>query len=147
MSRTSSLRKQHDSLVILADEITRVTETLAASGDVQPLQRLLRQFDTLLTTHLTSEDRLLYPQMLASSDPRAAAIANRFCEEMGGLMEAHAEFAGRWKSTEALLADPDGFRREWGDLLGALAFRIQREDAELYPLADGLADTPERKAG
>ena len=147
MSRTSALRRQHDSLVALAGQITTAAEALADSSQSEPLQRLLRELDTILTTHLASEDRLLYPELLASGDRKTATVASRFCEEMGGLTNSYADFAARWNSPEALLADPAGFKRAWTTLEGALSFRIQREDAELYPLADALAREPERNAG
>lgn len=148
MSRTSSLRKQHDSLLILSDDITSAAAELLSDGrNAQPLQRLLRQFDTVLTTHLMSEDRLLYPELAASGDRRTAATARRFCEEMGGLASVYAKFAARWRSAEELLADPAGFARDWSTLRGALTFRIQRENAEIYPLADAPWEPPARKAG
>ena len=147
MSRTSALRKQHDAIGVLAGDITLAADSLAETGRAEPLQRLLHQLDTLLTTHLASEDRLLYPEMLASDDRRTAEIASRFCEEMGGLTSTHAAFAARWLTAAALLADPAGFKRDWTTLAGALAFRIQRENAELYPLADAASEGPERLAG
>lgn len=145
MSRTTALRKQHDAIAILAEDITRAADAMVNGAAAEPLQRLLRQLDTVLTTHLASEDRLLYPELRACGDRRAAATASRFCEEMGGLTDSYGEFAARWRSSEALLADPATFKREWASLSGALAFRIQRENAELYPLADALGD--EREAG
>lgn len=147
MSRTSSLRKQHDALLALAAEISEASTGLASLLDAERLYRLLRQLDAILTEHLASEDRFLYPDMLASSDRRTAALASRFCEEMGGLTKDYAGFAARWNSAGALLDDPDSFQRDWTGLQGALAFRIQRENAELYPLADAAEGAPGRKAG
>ena len=140
VSRTSSLRKQHDALVALAGEIGDACAALGHGDDAAHLHGLLGQFDTILTAHLASEDRLLYPEMLAAADRKTAALASRFCEEMGGLVADYARFAAHWNSAEALRANPDGFRREWTELNGALNFRIQRENAELYPLADALGD-------
>lgn len=147
MSRTTTLRRQHDSIAALAEDITAAADSFAEGGPVEPLQQLLRQLNAILTTHLASEDRLLYPEMLACNDRRTAATASRFCEEMGGLTSAHADFSARWHSAGELLADPAAFKRDWTALSGALAFRIQRENAELYPLADALSDVPEGKAG
>ena len=147
MSRTTDLRKQHDAIALLAGDISRAAAALAETGAAEALYGLLHQFDTILTAHLASEDRLLYPELLASDDRRTAAIASRFCEEMGGLNSTYAEFAARWPSAAALMADPAGFQRDWTVLEGALGFRIQRENAELYPLADALKDTSEHQAG
>lgn len=147
MSRTTALRKQHDAIAVLARDITQAAESVTDTDSAERLQRLLRQLNTILTTHLASEDRMLYPELLASGDHRTAATASRFCEEMGGLTNSYGEFAARWPSAESLLADPAGFKRDWTVLEGALGFRIQRENAELYPLADALSDASRRNAG
>ena len=147
MSRIAALRQEHDALAALAEDITRAANVLSGSEEAERLERLLVQFDTILTTHLADEDRQLYPQLLASGDRRTAATASRFCEEMGGLAHSYTEFAARWRSAETLLADPAGFKRAWTALEGALAFRIQRENAELYPLADALAHEADSNAG
>jgi hypothetical protein len=131
----------------LARDISDAGTGLAGLLDAERLYRLLRQFDAILTEHLASEDRSLYPDMLASSDRRTAALASRFCEEMGGLTKDYAVFAARWSSAQALLDAPDAFQRDWTDLQGSLAFRIQRENAELYPLADAADGAPDRKTG
>lgn len=140
MSRTSALRKQHDAIAVFASDISAAADGVIDAESADRIARLLRQLDTVLTTHLASEDRLLYPEMLASGDHRTAATASRFCEEMGGLTTSYAQFAARWPSAAALQADAAGFKRDWTVLEGALSFRIQRENAELYPLADALSD-------
>lgn len=147
MSRTSSLRKQHESIAVLAGDINTAVRTLDGRMEAERLHRLLRQLDTILTTHLASEDRLLYPEMLASPDRQAAAAASRFCEEMGGLQASYSAFSARWTSADELLADPASFTREWNAVLRALGTRIERENAELYPLADALDDGRDRMAG
>ena len=147
MSRTTALRKQHDAIAVLAADITSAAKGQIDSEAAERLQRLMRQLDTILTTHLASEDRLLYPELLASGDHRTAATASRFCEEMGGLTNSYREFTARWRSVDALLTDPAGFKRDWATLEGALGFRMQRENAELYPLADALSEASERKVG
>jgi hypothetical protein len=146
LSRTSTLRRQHGALLALAGEIGDAGGRLTTTLDAERLHRLLEQFDAILTTHLALEDGVLYPEMLAAGD-RAAALASRFCKEMGGLMGDYAAFAARWSSLENLLADPDGFMREWTVLEGALGFRIQRENAELYPLADAIGEARGQQSG
>jgi hypothetical protein len=143
--RTTALRRQHDMLVRLAGEITAAAEALKSTGDANPLHRLLGEFGSVLTAHLATEDQRLYPEMLASGHRRAAATASRFRDEMGGLKDSYAEFAARWSSPEALRSDPPGFLRDWIILEGALSFRIQRENAELYPLADAAGPASNRK--
>lgn len=142
MSRTAKLRKQHDELAVLAGAIGEASAGLDDPAAGERLHGLLRQFDAVLTEHLATEDRILYPEMLAASDRRTAALASRFCEEMGRLTTDYAAFAARWNAPAALLADPGTFRRDWAVLRDALAFRMQRENAELYPLADAQGDPP-----
>jgi len=112
LSRTSTLRKQHDALLALAAEIGEADDRLSGGFEAKRLHRLLRRCKGVLTTHLALEDKVLYPEMLAAGDGRAAGLASRFNEEMRGLTGDYAVFAARWAEPEALLADADGFRRD-----------------------------------
>lgn len=138
MSRTVTLRKQHESLVMLAGEISELSGAEPAQIDVAALQRTMMRFDSLLKTHLSSEDTFLYPQMMASADPKTSTTATEFSREMGGLVEEYLAFANVWSNGEAVLRDLDRFRKDWNAILGALSRRISRETEELYPLADAM---------
>ena len=57
---------------------------------------------------------------------------------MGGIAGAYLEFAGRWNLETKVAANPDGFRDDANSTFKALHQRIQRENQELYPLAERI---------
>ena len=91
-----------------------------------------------LKAHLSKEDSELYPDLLASGDAKLTDMAAAFQSEMGGLSQAFEDYMTTWRSIEALEDDPDGFVRASEAIIDALSDRINRENRELYMLADRL---------
>ncbi len=89
-----------------------------------------------LTVHLQMEDRGLYPEFLASSDPRVRDTATRFQDSMGKLKASTDAFFRCWLKPGAIAASPEEFRTGARALLLALEQRIAAEDATLYRLHD-----------
>ena len=94
---------------------------------------LRHELSATLIGHLKTEDWVLYPQLLASSDPQIASTARAFCDELGGLGAAYVEHCKIWNA-EAIAADWAGYGVASLHLLDALTARISRENHELYPL-------------
>ncbi|AMU92366.1 hypothetical protein ATM17_25450 [Sphingopyxis macrogoltabida] len=136
------LRDEHAALVTLARILTgmirapqppRMTELAAARG-------LLR--DTLLR-HLKCEDWILYPRLKASGDPELVRITREFELEMGDLADDFTAYDNEWTPQRVAAGWPD-FCRETAIMLDILAMRIEREERDLYPLAENLG--PSRAA-
>jgi hypothetical protein len=130
------LRTEHAALVTLSRILTdmtlapdppRPTELASARG-------LLR--DTLVR-HLKCEDWVLYPRLKASGDPDLVRITREFELEMGDLAAEFVAYDDKWTAERVEGAWPD-FCRETGIMLEILAMRVEREEHELYPLADVL---------
>lgn len=138
MSRTANLRRQHDAAVVLVGEITQLAEQLDQPGVPYRVGLLLAKLTGLLRIHFAQEDKLLYPYMMLSTHAEASDMALEFQAEMGGLGSAYDAFAQRWASGEAIGARPALFRTEAKAVFAALARRIERENAQLYPLADSI---------
>ena len=83
------------------------------------------------------QDWVLYPRLLASPDPKVAATARAFNEEMGGLASAFSGYCDKW-SAAAIGADWAGYCADSRDIIDALTNRILRENRELLPLIDRL---------
>jgi len=92
-----------------------------------------------LVAHLTSEDLLVYPRLIKSEDARVAETATRFAQELGGLLGAFKDWSAQW-TYERAAAEWPVFRRETNQLLRTLTTRIERENRELYPFADGISE-------
>lgn len=146
MAYTANLRRQHEAILSLAAELVATLDSLDTQSGAASASMRLARLTGVLQIHLAAEDRALYPRMKASADRAAADTASRFMNEMGGLGEVYSDFESRWRSSSAILADPDQFRSEAGAVLTALGNRIERENAELYPLADAIIADPRRAA-
>ena len=146
MSRTLNLRRQHEAAVAIVERILSRAEGLERDGVPYEVSLLLAKLTGTLRIHFAQEDKTLYPHMIASTHPDAAATASAFQREMGGLAGQFEAFAARWQTATALAADPNGFRSEAAAIFAALGNRIQREDNQLYPLADAIEDWQVRRS-
>lgn len=90
----------------------------------------------IFSVHTASEDDILYPEMKAS--PAASAVAEQFQSEMDGLISEIEMYFLKWGSPAAVSGNPGDFVNESKSLCSSLSQRIEREDAELYPLAESL---------
>ena len=142
MSRTANLRRQHDVVVDMVGKIVARAGALEQDGVPYEMSLLLAKLTGTLRIHFAQEDRTLYPNMIASQHPDAAATAAAFQAEMGGLGAAFEAFATRWQTAGSLAADPGGFRTEASAIFSALGARIARENNCLYPLADAIEAWP-----
>ena len=138
MTRTDTLRRQHDQILEKAITVQDLARALDEPGRVNELMAELRWLDAVLTDHLATEDRELYPEMIASGNAQASATADRFRAEMGGLSADYRSFSEEWFDEARIASDPLGFRAGFTKIVFALSKRIHRENNELYPLADTM---------
>jgi len=123
------------------DLLTAVTELrdLVQSGVQECASAIVKQLMTMSATiklHLAAEDRVLYPALACAEDPQIAHIGKRFQEEMGDLAQVYAAFVSRWNLAAKVSKDPEGFRSDANNVFNALHLRVQRENRELYSLAE-----------
>lgn len=135
MPSTANLRRQHDAAMSLVSTIIDLMDRCQTREDAYRISLSLAKLLGMLRIHLAQEDQGLYPAMIRSGDAEAAATAQAFATEMGGLAEQLERFAGRWTCSAAIFTSLAEFRREAMAVFAALATRIHRENEELYPLA------------
>lgn len=133
------LRAEHAALIALA---RIVTELLQAPGparltELASARALLRE---TLVRHLKCEDWILYPRLRATGDADLMHITREFELEMGDLASEYVAYDDKW-TAERVAAKWAEFSRETIEIFGALATRVEREERELYPLADKLYAT------
>lgn len=133
MGFTDKFRVQHDEILAIAGEITEKLK--AREPDAAVLRKMLSNLAGKVNFHLAMEDKALYPRLMEHKDGKAKVLAGKFMKEMGGLAQVFTEYNAKWQVT-AIKADPAAFSEETRKVFGALAHRISRENAELYPLAD-----------
>lgn len=96
------------------------------------------QLGSLIMKHLAFEDRHLYAKLLRDERPHVRETGRKFQSELASLFTTYAEHTQFW--TPARIArDWDGFRTVSRRLNLAFSARIEREEAELYPLAADAA--------
>ena len=128
----TQLRTEHASLIKLAAEIGNLIVADKPQPAISALRwRLCRE----LLAHLTTEDKMLYPALIASSNPQAVLTADQFSNEMGGLAAAFKLYIEDW-TWDRIANDWPGFCAATQKILTALGNRIRRENEILYPLAD-----------
>jgi hypothetical protein len=134
MPDLNQLRHEHAELTVIARQLSKML-SLDAPPPAQELHEVRMKLTSALIRHLKTEDWVLYPRLLRSSDKRVALTARTFSAEMGGLSKDYGDYASRW-GANAIEADWDGYRRETSEILGALKVRMVREERDLYPLLD-----------
>ncbi|MBW0144303.1 hemerythrin domain-containing protein [Sphingomicrobium clamense] len=144
MSRTSALRAQHDRIEQLAGKLDREVMARREGDDCDAIALLLAKLLGVLRIHLATEDQSLYPYMIDSGDQHASGLVQHFQDEMGGLAGTVSQFAERWTCARTMESGFADFRHELVAILSALSKRIARENDQLYPLADELAERQQR---
>ena len=142
MARTDRFRQQHNELLALATELQSLLNESALSQDCSAARTCLGKLMGKLTMHLSTEDKVLYPELEVHKDPTVAALARRFASEMKSTTAAVVAYNGRWATPTAIKENARTFVKETKDVIGILADRIKRENQELYAAADrseGLA--------
>jgi len=132
MAYTDNFRTQHDDILRVAGEIT---DKLKKEPDAAVLRKLLSTLAGKVNFHLAMEDKALYPRLMETKDAGTKTLATRFMTEMGSLGGVFTAYNSKWQIS-AIRSDPAGFSKETQAVFSALAKRIARENAELYPLAD-----------
>jgi hemerythrin-like domain-containing protein len=136
------LRAEHAALATLS----RFLLALVAGPDLPRATELASvrgMFRETLVRHLKCEDWALYPRLKASGDPQLAELAREFILEMGHIADEFIAYDARWPG-ERVAVDWTGFCAETEAVLDAIAMRIEREERELYPVAE-LYDEPARR--
>lgn len=127
------LSAEHAQLDALATEM--LTVIAAAKQPPTELSALRWRMNHLLMVHLAKEDQYLYPHLQTNGAPRAASLAKRFSQEMGGLAAAYLSYTSQW-TAQRMAEDWPGFIADTRKIILALRQRILREERDLYPLID-----------
>lgn len=133
---TQLFRDQHRELLALATQVESCLVVFERSGHGAAVRECLSRLLGRLETHLIAEDCFMYPALMGHSHADLSQMAKTFAEEMGGLSQVFASLRLRWASVAAIEAAPNQFSQEMKGFLTALRERIEREDRELYALAD-----------
>lgn len=137
MGLTDNLRKQHKELLKTAVKIAELTKSDDISREVaEQIYDLLSELNGCLHFHLKMEDELFYPALLRHPDDKIVKKTRQFQEEMGGLLDEFNKYINKWTDAAAVRNNSDEFNKKTRKIFNALAYRIEKEDNELYPLVE-----------
>jgi hypothetical protein len=120
----------------MATQFQTLLNPISLAADATPARAALSKLIGSLNLHISSEDRILYPELSVHKDPSVAAIAKKFAVEMKSTAGLVASYNTKWGTPSQIKADPNGFVRDSKAIIAALADRIKRENNELYAAAD-----------
>ena len=135
MLKSNDLRIQHDQIIKITSEITKV---FIIDKDSVNIFQLFSQLTKILLEHLTSEDDTLYPLMLKSDDLYTKKIAKEFQIEMGDIAPFYIDFTKKYSSSSIIEENIDECYNDTKELFKQLIHRIIRENNILFPAYDNL---------
>lgn len=138
---TSKLLTEHDRILRQASTLAGLARARMTPDVAAEARAAILGLDRLLVDHLTAEDAWLYPLLMTSTDAAIRSFATACFEEMGGLHGAWDAYRDLWTAS-AILHSPTRFGLATNGIIGALAMRVERENTELYPLADDISLLP-----
>jgi hypothetical protein len=136
MGQMDSFRRQHQEILGLVKELQPQLDVASLRRDAATVVTGLQRLAAMLKAHLALEDSTLYPKLMAHADPAVATTARRYQQEMGGLQTAFSNYIERWPTAPSIQQQPDLFLSQTQQVVTALLARVEREDNELYPMAD-----------
>ena len=135
MATTDNFRKQHHDVLDVVQTLERLLDPAIVMARSADARSLLNSLLGKLSIHFAMEDKSLYPRLEQHAVPAVRETAKRFAAEMGGIKPLLAEFGRKWTDA-AIKSDGAAFCVDAKKLFAALRERIQREDTQLYRLAD-----------
>lgn len=127
-----SLKHDHHSLVELFQQIGQTAER----GRFHELPALLVAFKTGLESHVIAENVRFYNYVenSLSGDEENLLLIRSFRREMNAIARGVVDFVKKYQRAAFNEATRDAFLRDYAVVGGLLTQRIQREEANLYPL-------------
>lgn len=133
-------KQQHQDILAAINDLRTLTRGGIPENATQIAKGIV-SLSQLVTLHLAIEDRILYPKLQNSANPKLAKMGQKYQAEMTGIATAFIAFTRRWRSPTALLEDPEGFRKDANKVLKPVYERMLQEDAEFYPAIEARAGT------
>ncbi|MDM8533143.1 hemerythrin domain-containing protein [Clostridiaceae bacterium HSG29] len=138
MKNLDNLKRQHLDIY----EIVAETKELMKKSDFDMHSKNVAMNINVLAgklkMHLINEDKFLYPTFLSSDDDKLSKKAKEYIEEMGDLSEVYTEFKSKYNVRSKIMVDIPKFMKEANSVFDAIEKRMNKEDNDLYVLAEKL---------
>lgn len=127
------LQKQHEQINGIIQEIVTLTKDNLEEKSFE-IALKIGQLAGVITVHLQSEDKFLYPNLLKHEKSLVRSMAASFTKEMGDLSKKFEVFKTTYKQPQNIKDNPQKFKQDLEKVVALLDRRIKREEVELYPL-------------
>ncbi|MFY7778882.1 MAG: hemerythrin domain-containing protein [Elstera sp.] len=133
---TERFRAQHNDIEQRICDVEAQLRNSNWRENITALRAEFTQLSAKLRIHLALEDNALYPRLSTHSNSDLSALAHQYQLEMGDIRDRYEDFITEWLHGERLSREPKEFERSSALLFSTLRNRLERENTELYPLAD-----------
>ncbi len=134
MRRFDQMKDAHKQIYNVIDETEKMLKDVREHAP--EIAKGISRLAGTLKMHLGSEDKFLYPAMMASDDENLQNKATEFQTEMGGLSKEFAEFKEEYNTPGKVTKNKDIIEKDATAIFEKIRERMIREDNELYPLAE-----------
>jgi hypothetical protein len=131
------LRRQQRMMMVMATHLRGASDRVQTRDDACEAYCSIQNLDRILCRHIRYADDILYPMLIEGDDPEAAQIAACCAEDFGAILGAWEAYRIQW-TARAILASPERFAAATAGIIGGLAMRVDRENAEIYPAISRL---------
>jgi hemerythrin-like domain-containing protein len=129
----SLLQKQHAQIDEITQELISIPKEKLEEKAFE-ISLKIGEMAGVLTFHLQSEDKFLYPNLMKHESSHIRNTALAFTREMGDLGQKFMIFKSEYMQAKNIKSNPEKFRQDLDTIVALLNNRIEREERELYPL-------------
>ncbi len=131
-----TLKRQHEEISEIIEKIKDIIDRDAMVSEASEAALLISTLAGKLKIHLNTEDKYMYPQLMASASEEVRKTAKEYLEEMGTISETFMGYKDRFNTRSKICADPGTFAAESSSVFEVLYKRIGREEDSLYNFYD-----------
>ena len=129
------LNEQHAELGTISQKFVALLVEDSLLDNISEIELLLSNLTDVLTAHLHTEDKLLYPALAKSNNKKICDTSKMFLSSVSGLKKSFTEYINNWPK-EKIVISPTVFIKESNEIILALYDRISKEENQLFPLVD-----------
>jgi hypothetical protein len=127
---------QHQALVAQGANVVVAMQQATDEAGVRALRVQVARFKGALLVHQRMENEALYPRLMSHPDPTIAEPARALYADLGNIYDEFIGLEQRFGGSAQILAALPEYGVALRRMLKRLFLRMQREDTELYVLAE-----------
>ncbi|WP_031513310.1 hemerythrin domain-containing protein [Desulfofalx alkaliphila] len=134
MSNLDNLNRQHQEIAQVIKDIEAIINQKDIEQESFNLSFKIGLLAGKLLTHLSSEDKYLYPALVSHAHSKVQETAKRFKNEMGNLANDFTNYKKTYMIANNIKKNPSQFAKDTATVFNAIKKRVEAEEKNLYPL-------------